>query len=154
MVLLISRVSTFLSLERTQLELTKTCAVEPHFTLPLADCWWWTWARMTRSLNPSWLQLQVSAVSAVTMKQSGMTDSLSKPFGLRILILLSLRNCVKILIFFAWKQEKTSCFAERASNTRVTCEWHALCASSLQWVKRIITLHWRLLPVSSIRDNH
>jgi len=35
------------------------------------------------------------------VKPSGMTDSLSKPFDLRILILLSLRNCVKILIFFA-----------------------------------------------------
>lgn len=120
-----SRVSTFPSLELTLLELTKTCAVEPHFTLPLADCWWWTWARMMRSLNRSWLRSQVRTLSLLQCKTVRVTDSLSKPFGLGILISLSLENYVKLVIVLEIVRNRQSCFAERASDARWTCEWHS-----------------------------
>lgn len=129
-----SRVSTFPSLEHTLLELTKTCAVEPHFTLPLVDYWWWTWARMMRSLNRSWLPSQVRALLVITVKQSGVTDSLSKLFSLKMLISLLLKKLRKTN-YFPWLK----LYMKVAVLFRGTCEWRAfymrvtrvLCASSL-----------------------
>lgn len=59
----ICRVNIFHSLEFTPRDRTKTCAVEPHFILPLVDSLWWTWEKTKTNLKHSWLLSQVKLVS-------------------------------------------------------------------------------------------